>query len=31
MAAMFDFTELTGVHAVQARTATVGIWQALAS
>jgi len=31
MAAMFDFTELTGVHVVQARTATVGIWQALAS
>lgn len=31
MAAMFDLTELTGVHAVQARTATVGIWQALAS
>ena len=31
MAAMFDLTELTGVHAVQTRTATVGIWQALAS
>lgn len=27
MAAMFDLTELTGVHADQARTAVVGIWQ----
>ena len=31
MAAMFDLTELTGIHADRDRTAIIGIWQVPAS